>query len=321
MPIPARRATITVLGAAAIFLAACAGRTTEGRTGDVASPRPGVSTTSRAEALASLVAAERAFATLARDSNTWHAFVSNMDDESVLFRPDPVPGKRWLLDHPNRDRTSLLAWEPRYADVSASGDFGWTTGPFEFRPNRDSATVAGRGNFLTVWRRTGSGPWKALFDGGNGQGPWTLSPDGWGEWTSAPPAAAGARFADGLSAGASVLAADSAIGSTTRGGAPSDALIARLDDEIRLYRPGRDAIIGREAARAELAGATGTLTSRPIGSAVASSGDLAFTYGDYAHTPAGASAEKGLYVRLWRRGGAGEWRVAFDVLFPQRPPR
>jgi ketosteroid isomerase-like protein len=232
-----------------------------------------------------------------------------------------VPGRRWLLDHPNPDRSSLLAWEPRYADVARSGDFGWTTGPFEFRPDRNAATIAGSGNFLTVWRRRADGTWKALFDGGNGEGPWTLTRAGWGEWTAAPPAEAGDRFPSGPSATASLLAVDSAIGRPGREGAPNAALIARLDDHVRIYRPGAQALIGRDAAAAALERFNGSVTSRPIGSAMASSGDLAFTYGDYQHAAAGAAGEKGLYVRLWRRDGAGAWRVAFDVLFPQRPPR
>lgn len=321
MPVPARRAAIAALGAAATLVAACAGRTIESGTRNVESPSAVVSSAARAEALASLVAAERDFATLARDSGTWYGFVSNMDDESILFRPEPVPGKQWLLDHPNPDRRSLLAWEPRWADVSHAGDFGWTTGPYEFRTNRESAVVAGRGNFLTVWRRRADGTWKALFDGGNGEGPWTLTPAGWGEWTAPPAAGAEGRFPGGPAATASLLAVDSALGRPGRDGAPHEALVARLDDHVRLYRPGAEAIVGRAAAAAALASFHGASTSRPIGSAVASSGDLAFTYGDYERVPAGALPEKGLYVRLWRRDGAGAWRVAFDVLFPQRPPR
>ena len=293
-----------------VAVAACAGRSTA-RPLDL-SPS---GTVDRDAALASLVAAERAFVTLARDSGTYAAFLANMADSSLLFRPDPVNGHCWMVEHPSDDRTSLLAWEPRYADVSRAGDFGWTTGPYELRPYGAGDTTVYRGSFLTVWRREPGGAWKVFFDGGGGEGPWTLTPAGWGDWIAASPASA--AFPAAPAGTASLLAVDSAIGAAHREGRAWDALLGRLENDGRVYRQGRASLMGREAAHAALGTWDGSYHSAPLGSIMAASGDLALTYGRYELR--GAMAEEptsGHYVRLWRRAPDGAWRVAFDAAFP-----
>lgn len=296
--------------AAGVALAGCAGPSAARRLDLSTREAP-----DRDSALTSLVAAERAFVTLARDSGTYAAFLANMADSSLLFRPGPVNGHRWMVEHPSDDRTSLLAWEPRYADVSRSGDFGWTTGPYELRPRGSGDTTVYRGSFLTVWRRAPGGAWKVFFDGGGGDGPWTLTPAGWGDWTAASPASA--AFPAVPAATASLLAVDSAIGAPHREGRAWDALLGRLEEGGRVYRQGRASLVGREAARASLGTWEGTYHSAPLGSMMAASGDLALTYGRYELQGAtAASPSDGHYVRLWRRAPDGAWRVAFDVAFP-----
>ena len=274
----------------------------------------------RASALASLIAAERGFATLARDSGIWVAFRTNMGDSSLLFRPGPVNGHQWMLDHPNPDRTALLRWEPRFADVSRSGDFGWTTGPSTFQRGGATDTAISHGTFLSLWRRSPGRPWRVHFDGGAGESPWTLPAGGWSSDVFSP-APASAGYPAGPSATASLLAVDSALGRADRDGGAWDALLARLEDDGRVYRQDRTLLIGRGDARAALGGWAGRFTSAPRGSEMASSGDLAFTWGAYEAQAEGAPAPtNGYYVRFWRRAPDGAWRIAFDALYPA-PPR
>src|SRR5262249_49533324 len=68
-----------------------------------------------------------------------------------------------LRDQPAR--TGLLAWEPAYVDLSASGDLGWTTGPWTFRPKPDAEPTA-FGHYVTIWQQVRSKPWR----GGLGDG-------------------------------------------------------------------------------------------------------------------------------------------------------
>src|SRR5438445_12643638 len=83
--------------------------------------------------LAMLVESERDFAKTSVAKGTREAFLAYLADDAILFRPHPVPGKKWMQDHPAPP--GLLTWEPIFADISRSGDLGYTTGPWEFRKN------------------------------------------------------------------------------------------------------------------------------------------------------------------------------------------
>jgi hypothetical protein len=48
--------------------------------------------------------------------------------------------------------------------LSASHDFGYTTGPWTFQPNSPKDSIVGRGRFITVWHINNSGEWKFLVD-------------------------------------------------------------------------------------------------------------------------------------------------------------
>jgi hypothetical protein len=64
----------------------------------------------------SMVEAERAFARAAVAKGIRDSFLENMTDESILFRPGPVPGKKWMMEHPAPP--GLLTWRPIFADVA-----------------------------------------------------------------------------------------------------------------------------------------------------------------------------------------------------------
>src|SRR2546428_10937122 len=78
-----------------------------------------------------LVEAERAFAATSVAKGPRAAFLEFLDEDSVLFRPGPEPGKKWIEEHPAPP--TLLPWEPAFADVAQAGDLGYTTGPWEIR--------------------------------------------------------------------------------------------------------------------------------------------------------------------------------------------
>src|ERR1043165_4031926 len=79
----------------------------------------------------SLVEAERSFARTSITKGTKDAFMSVLAEESIIFRPRAVNGKKWFTENPGA--TTQLSWEPEFADISAGGDLGYTTGPWEVR--------------------------------------------------------------------------------------------------------------------------------------------------------------------------------------------
>src|ERR1041385_6183656 len=111
-----------------------------------------------------LVEMEHAFAKAAATKGTRDAFLEFLADDGVIFQPAPVNGKRFWTER--QPRKGLLNWEPAFADVSRAGDLGYTTGPWEFRPNGPDDKPVAFGQYFTVWKKQSDGSWKAVLDRG-----------------------------------------------------------------------------------------------------------------------------------------------------------
>jgi ketosteroid isomerase-like protein len=109
----------------------------------------------------SMVAAERAFASLASTSNTRNAFLAYLTDSTILFEKGiPVAGKKSWTERPADE--SLLSWEPVFAGISSDGKMGFSTGPVRWSKSK-TATPEGFGFFASVWQKTSEG-WKVAAD-------------------------------------------------------------------------------------------------------------------------------------------------------------
>lgn len=65
------------------------------------------------------------------------------------------------------DTTFSLTWDPVYAEVSASGELGYTVGRYTTSVGAGDAASTEQGTYLTVWRRQDDGSWKVQADIGN----------------------------------------------------------------------------------------------------------------------------------------------------------
>ena len=63
------------------------------------------------------------------------------------------------------DDTYTLLWEPQFAEVASSGDFGWTWGYYDLQLNESGETRYGK--YLNVWKKNKEGKWKVAADIGN----------------------------------------------------------------------------------------------------------------------------------------------------------
>jgi hypothetical protein len=106
--------------------------------------------------------AEQAFAQMAIDSGTQKAFLYFLADSSILFykgkRHDALP---FWKNQPGGG--GLLLWKPVYTGIAASGDLGFSTGPFEVRAE-PGAAVRESGNYSSIWVKNKQGQWKMLID-------------------------------------------------------------------------------------------------------------------------------------------------------------
>ncbi|MCX6317851.1 MAG: hypothetical protein NTW29_11210 [Bacteroidetes bacterium] len=109
-----------------------------------------------------MINAEKSFAAFSIAHSTKEAFLQYTDSTSIMFDNGKAVKAHdyWKVREKN---TSVLEWRPNRAEVSLTGDFGYTTGPWTFRPSATDSILA-RGYFATVWYRTTDGEWKFLVD-------------------------------------------------------------------------------------------------------------------------------------------------------------
>lgn len=263
----------------------------------------------RDAALDQMVAAERAFAKAALD-DTQGAFVQWMAADGYLYRPRVVRARAWLGARPMPPGL-MLTWEPAYADMSASGDLGYTTGPW-ISTRRDFPDAPPTfGQYVSLWRRQADGSWKTELNLGVAHEP---DPIGAKSLTRAP-APAYRATADGEAHRRSLFNADSALDAAARARRAAPAFLENRLPELRLLRPNRFAIRGDSAIN--VLRATPTYHWRTAGGGVSRAGDLGYTFGVYSITvPGGRGGETGDYLRIFRRDAKGTWRVVLDATSP-----
>ncbi len=70
------------------------------------------------------------------------------------------------------DKNNHLSWTPGGADISASGDLGYTYGTFEFRSqDKDGKPIIEHGKYTSIWKLQQDGTWKVVLDMGNSSAP------------------------------------------------------------------------------------------------------------------------------------------------------
>lgn len=74
-----------------------------------------------------------------------------------------APGMAFLDDKNNQ-----LLWTPVGADISASGDLGYTYGNYEFHSkDKEGKSVIDYGKYTSIWKQQKDGSWKVVLDMGN----------------------------------------------------------------------------------------------------------------------------------------------------------
>jgi|SRR5215831_3231741 len=259
-----------------------------------------------------LVEMEQAFARAAATKGTRDAFLEFLSDDGIIFQPGPMNGKKvWSAREP---RQGLLSWEPIFADVSRAGDLGYTTGPWEFRPNGPDDKPVAFGHYFTIWKKQTDGAWKAVLDRG----------------VSSDKAFDGNRVlqfplhdedvtydakANLPAARASLLQMEETFSALSAAKGMSAAFAAYLADNARLLRQNTAPAVGKANALVVLSAAAGTLTWKAAMSDVAGSADLGYTYGAFDLKRGDTLIEHGSYVRVWKKQDKA-WRVVFDVMSP-----
>jgi ketosteroid isomerase-like protein len=138
--------------------------------------RPIDAATLRDTTVASIVRAEREFMDdVAR--RRLEGWVDHFADSAATFPPGKLVNVgrapiRKGMAATFADSSVHVVWHPAYANVSASGDLGYTWGYYRWtsRDEKGAPAPPAEGKYLTIWRRDATGRWKVVVDTGN-QGP------------------------------------------------------------------------------------------------------------------------------------------------------
>lgn len=120
-----------------------------------------------ADPLEEAKAADRAMskAVLDADRDAFKAFLT----PEVVFLDTPETGreaaaKSWS-GYFEEKRLELLQWQPDRGQAAASGDFAWTSGPYDYqRTGPDGKVAHFAGRYLTLWQKL-EGKWQVWADG------------------------------------------------------------------------------------------------------------------------------------------------------------
>lgn len=249
-----------------------------------------------------LVGAEETFAREVAELGVADGFARHLADDAVLLRPAPQAAAQALA----APATSSLTWEPSFAEIAASGDLGYTTGPFQSR-NADTGEVQ-HGHYVSVWRKHGE-RWRVVVDGGSSHPPPLDLPD---RFTYAPPRVH-ATSADLEAERKSLRAAEDALIAGFAAEGPR-ALLAAAAHDLRYFPPASFPLSGVGPVQTALLTRQDVLTFTPRGDGVSAAGDLGYVYGEATRTTKpGAPTERGGYLRIWRRAEDGRWQLALDL--------
>ncbi len=264
----------------------------------------------RAQNRRELVEMEHAFAKSAATKGTRDAFLEFLADDGIVFQPGPVNGKKFWRER--EPRKGLLSWEPVFADVSRAGDLGYTTGPWEFRPNGPEDQPVAFGQYFTIWKRQRDGSWKAVLDRG------VTSEKPFGRPALTFPGdddRAHVTSSIDLTAERAMLLKLEAEFSNKSAIFARTAYDEYLADDARLLRQNKEPAIGKTAAGKLMPEAGRALTWQGAMADISASGDLGYTYGSFELNTRGVTLQHGSYVRVWKKIN-GKWKVVADVMSP-----
>jgi hypothetical protein len=105
-----------------------------------------------------LIAAEIAFAQLAKEKGQWTAFRETAAESAVMFVPQPVDAREWTKKRANPAES--VRWQPHAVWISCDGSMGVTRGAAQWPDGRS-------GRFTTVWQRQEKDGYRWVMDEGD----------------------------------------------------------------------------------------------------------------------------------------------------------
>lgn len=249
-------------------------------------------------ALDRMIATEKQFSSLCADVGIRDSFLRYYARDAISIQKTPMKAYDSLVKEPPEMRKSaeILSWYPVFGDISASGDLGYSTGPYFLETGR---TRDYDGSFFTMWQRQRNGDYRVVLDVGTALKPRSLS--------EAP-----AGFTAGKLEDRRVIAepklrdvgkSEAAFCSHASSKGLDMAYHEFAGDDTWFFRFGM-------IPNHHIPDAEGKVRRwKKEGQGESNSRDLGFFYGVFK-----AGDEEKSYVHVWRRESRGTWRLAVDIV-------
>jgi ketosteroid isomerase-like protein len=274
---------------------------------------------SGSQTLQSLIESERSFARLAEEKGIKEAFLTYLADDSIVFRPKPVPGRRGYEAAPDNS-PALLTWEPAYAEVAVDGDLGYTTGPYELRDKSKPGDPARYGHYVSLWQKQSSGLWKVVVDVGISHPQPGFKPL---EVMTRKESGRPKRLVkvDKFAELNQLLKVEADFSAQAAADGVVAAYGAFACEDIRFYRDGSPPVSGIDSLRRGSSWISRSINWEPMDGDVSRFGTLGFIFGTASENRVAANGGAALssYLRIWRKTPDGQWKIALDLAVPIPP--
>ncbi len=257
---------------------------------------------------------EGKFVAMGLEQGTRAASLAFFADDGIIFEPGPLNAKKTWTTRSDEGGPSAK-WQPVFAAIARSCDLGITTGPSEWRKQKDDEKPIGYGQYISVWKKQKDGTWKVVLDVGGTvpsgkkvEDPPEISVSPWA--LAALPTAAAAtekKFREAEKWFSNTAKTDSTA-----------AIVGSSSETIRVHRDGVFPAIGREPANLMLSVRRGSLKCERLGGAMSQARDLAYSYGKYT-LDRSVNTERGYYLQVWQADATGAWKLILDYQSPTRP--
>ncbi|MEY2521068.1 MAG: hypothetical protein QOF24_2827 [Verrucomicrobiota bacterium] len=259
------------------------------------------------EAVRAMTAAEKKFYETGQEKGTRAAFLEFLAPDAIVFRPGPVNGQEAWSKRPESGLD--LVWEPTFAAIARSADFGYDTGPSKWRGKKSDPQFTGFGHFVSIWKKQKDGSWKVALDCGIENTKSDVKP----ALKRVTPTNRGQGTSESLQQTQSAFIATAKLDFTK-------AFRQFGGDEVRLYRDGSFPTVGKKAGTELLGSEQAGVALEIMKTDVSSSADLAYDYGKYSDTRS-QPPKTGHFFQVWQTDATGAWKLVLDwqqALPPQK---
>ena len=255
-----------------------------------------------------LIQADRNAAIISKTQTPHAALSSIIDKSSTFYVPSAVNAFNYLNNRPNI--ADVMSWDPNFALVSKSQEWGVTSGKFEFQK---VGAIKRYGQYVTIWKRDKKGAWKvdlrAEVENFGKNTPKELvyqEPDD--SWFLKHKSQVRLKQREDV-----VLSTDQLFATVLKAD-NQRAYDEFLAEDVRFYYPWSEEIEGKKNVLSFLKKQRVEIVTEPQNVGRAYSGEFAYTQGT-ATVHNKDKAVKFNYVRVWQLKDDFQWKVILEMLF------